>query len=447
MREIFKKSLTENLVTDCSVIAAVSGGADSLCLLLLLREVSSELNLKITVAHFNHNLQVHSHTDQEYVHSLCDSWNLKCFSQTWAEPKASEEAARRSRYEFLARVAQKQNSPFVLTGHTQSDLAETLLFNLVRGAGLSGMTSLKEVSPLPYCPKLSLLRPLLAFDSTQTREYCSKHHLIPRLDVSNENLLYNRNLLRHQVMPLLNQINTQAEKTLAQSVRILNQENDFLDQIATQAAEGIREITPEHITIDKEGLLVLNPVLARRVLRQTLKLFWGHLLDLKQQHIEQMLQMTRSPNGKRLHLPHNTLMTVEYHQIVIGYLKSASPPQSVSIGWEEEVIYGNYVFKLSMPPQHKIPKYGLLVNLHPTERLEIGAWQKGQKMRIEIGHKKVSDILGEAKIAQNKRLWIPVVTQKGQPIWLVGVRQSYYPLADTHAAMLTANKINMDCQA
>ncbi|MEN6478284.1 MAG: tRNA lysidine(34) synthetase TilS, partial [Anaerolineales bacterium] len=198
-----------------ALVVAVSGGADSLCLLHALHALAPELGYRLQVAHLDHGLRAAAAEDAAWVAALCARWGLPCTvgqaqvrALAEAEGRSLEEAARLARYRFLARVALRVGARAVAVGHTADDQAETLLLHLVRGAGLTGLVGMAPAAPWPLpedvaSAALTLLRPLLAVSRQDTVSYCAALGLTPRKDETNADPAYTRNRLRLELLPVL----------------------------------------------------------------------------------------------------------------------------------------------------------------------------------------------------------------------------------------------------
>jgi tRNA(Ile)-lysidine synthetase-like protein len=187
---------------------------------------------------------------------------------------------------------------------------------------------------------------------------------------------------------------------------------------------AIRQSAEGTFYLNKEAFFALPQVLAQEVLRQGLLELWGHLQNLENKHIQMMTRVARGRNGSSLSLPHNTVMTVSYDRLQFDLRQEEMLLPVVAIGLGEEKEYGGLTFSLRHTSGEICPDEGLFIYLQENERLTIGPWQHGEQMNIKIGHKKLSDILGEAKIAKRQRHLVPLVKQNDQPIWLVGVRKA-----------------------
>lgn len=203
------------------VLVGVSGGADSVATLLLLRELAPKFGFELMAAHFNHQLRPESADDLAYVRDLCKVLDVPCFTgegdvrEAAAARKAGmEEAARKMRYQFLAFVAQQKTCGAVVTGHTADDQVETILQRVLRGTGVRGVRGMLPRSQLPGAEALLLLRPLLETTRAETEAVCEAAGITPLIDSSNADRSLLRNRLRHEVLPALRGINPSLNRSL-----------------------------------------------------------------------------------------------------------------------------------------------------------------------------------------------------------------------------------------
>lgn len=204
------------------ILVAVSGGQDSLCLLQLLTDLQPQWHWHLGVAHCDHGWPT-DHGIADHVAKIAASYNLPYFQKSAHNLPETEAAARTWRYQALTAIAEEQNFPLVVTGHTQTDRAETLLFNLLRGSGSDGLQAMNWERALS--PTVTLLRPLLKISRQQTGDFCRQQQLPVWEDVLNQKLNYRRNRIRQELMPYLQQhFNPQVENNLAQTVEVITAE-------------------------------------------------------------------------------------------------------------------------------------------------------------------------------------------------------------------------------
>lgn len=214
------------------LLVAVSGGQDSLCLIKLLLDLQPKWGWHLAIAHCNHRWRPDSQANAEHVKQLAQVWSVPFFCQTATESLTSEAKARQWRYHVLTAIAQENTYQCLVTGHTASDRAETLLHNLIRGSGPDGLQALTWQRLLS--PDLKLIRPLLNVTRAETAQFCQALNLPVWEDSTNQDLNYARNRIRHELLPYLRaHFNPQVEPALAQTAELLRADVEYLEQAAT----------------------------------------------------------------------------------------------------------------------------------------------------------------------------------------------------------------------
>ncbi|HEY0075820.1 MAG TPA: tRNA lysidine(34) synthetase TilS, partial [Abditibacteriaceae bacterium] len=196
------------------ILAAVSGGADSMALLLALHQSQS----KIVVGHVNHGLRgAESDEDEAFVSQWCGSQDIKADSRRVQLQDSSENTARTARYAALVEMAHQHNCTLIATGHTADDVLETVLLNWLRGASIAGLGGIPSCRELGNC--LLLVRPLLQVTRRETRAFCEKNEWPWREDSSNESAVYTRNRVRHLLPEIAKAGNVSPDQLAKQTVR------------------------------------------------------------------------------------------------------------------------------------------------------------------------------------------------------------------------------------
>ena len=273
------------------VLCAVSGGADSMCLLHWLH---TQPDLELTAAHFEHGIRgEESLRDAAFVEAFCQRLGILCVTEhadvpTYAREMGLglEEAARELRYAFLERTADRLNCDYILTAHNADDNAETVLLNLCRGAGPAGLAGIPP-------ERGRILRPLLGCTRAEIEAYLRENGVPHVEDSSNDSTDYSRNRIRHQVMPVLRDLNPRFSEAALRSSRLLRQDGDCLDRLASAF---LREQGTENGLL-LPALLELHPALASRVLRA----FCGR--NLEQTHVDAVLRFCAGEGLGYLDLP------------------------------------------------------------------------------------------------------------------------------------------------
>jgi tRNA(Ile)-lysidine synthase len=225
------------------VLAGVSGGPDSLCLLGILQEAG----YRVIVAHFNHQLRPEADLEAASVSERAKRLGLPFVSdsadvRSYAEQQSLslEEAARILRYRFLFAAAREQAAQAVAVGHTADDQVETVLMHFLRGAGLSGLKGMEYRTILPvFDPQIPLVRPLLALWRGETEAYCREHDLEPHFDASNADTMYFRNRLRYALIPELEKYNPRIKESLLRSAQALQSDYAALQEGVESAWKNI----------------------------------------------------------------------------------------------------------------------------------------------------------------------------------------------------------------
>ena len=187
------------------VVVALSGGLDS-CVLLHLLRFAAPAHLDVVVAHYDHGIRRGSAADALWVRGLCEAWSVPLRTERSGEAAGSEDAAREARYDFLERIRREVSASSVLVGHHADDQAETVLFRVLRGTGISGLAA------IPRSRDPAIFRPLLGFWREELEVYARRVHLAWRHDPSNDELDYARNALRHRLLPDAVDISAEAER-------------------------------------------------------------------------------------------------------------------------------------------------------------------------------------------------------------------------------------------
>ncbi|MEP0754819.1 tRNA lysidine(34) synthetase TilS [Trichocoleus sp. Lan] len=238
------------------LLVAVSGGQDSLCLIKLLLDLQPKWGWHLGIAHCDHRWRPDSQANANHVEQLARTWQVSYYLETAPETPSitSEAAARQWRYQALSAIAQTNNFPYIVTGHTASDRAETLLYNLMRGSGADGLQALTWQRPLTPTlhPTLQLVRPLLEVSRAQTAQFCQEFQIPVWEDSTNQDFKYARNRIRQELLPYLQtHFNPQVEQTLAKTAELLRADVQYLEEAAQKLLQQALEnedspLSPEH---------------------------------------------------------------------------------------------------------------------------------------------------------------------------------------------------------
>ena len=265
------------------VLCAVSGGADSMCLLAQMLSLAAQTGFTVLCAHFDHRQRgEESQRDAEFVRAYCAEHAVPCFVEAYEGGRRDEAALRDARYAFLRRVAAEHNCRWIATAHTADDQLETMLLNLARGSGLRGMTGIAPVQG-------DLLRPMLDTTRADVEDYLRAHQIPHVEDSSNASDAYARNRLRRSAVPAMLSVNAQAVRHAAETAALLREDADFLDSLARQA-------------LDRDGAsLETLRSLPRPIRARVFRLLFG--AGLTKQHVESLHDFCCGDDPAALDLP------------------------------------------------------------------------------------------------------------------------------------------------
>ncbi|MDP6099925.1 MAG: tRNA lysidine(34) synthetase TilS [Dehalococcoidia bacterium] len=428
-----------------TVVVAVSGGPDSLCLLHLLHRLRSELCIGLHTAHLDHMLRgAEAAEDASFVEHICQGLGVP-FTVERQDVSAyrrrhrlsMEEASRRVRYRFLARVARDAGAGRVVVGHTSDDQVETVLMNLVRGAGARGLRGMAPVSSWPE-PETDILlvRPLLSVSHSNTEAYCGWLRLSPRQDISNLHFGPLRNRIRGRLLPLLQSMNPRVQEALLRTAQALTLDTDFL-------AGAVEAVWQEVVTGSGGGLCLhlmrfrqLHPALQRHMLLRAAGEVIGRE-DVEMVHVESALRLLYKPGSHHLTLPRGlTVTTLEEHAwLGKGEAPCPLPP-----------LEGEY--PLRVPGKSRLPGWRVTATISDSGEadssgpgddalsglaayMDFDAAGSGLTVRPRRpgdrfrplglgGDKKLQDFMVDARIPRPWRGRVPVVCSPRHLLWLVG---------------------------
>ena len=461
-RFILRHAMIKNGET---VLVAVSGGADSLALLYGLHALHSQLDCQLHVAHLNHCLRPDADADADFVQQHASHLELPCTIQSTDVPRlvkqwklSVETAARKARYQFYEEVCKQIGATKVALGHHQDDTAETVLMNLIRGSGSSGLKGITPVRDLRF------IRPLSGFTRRQIDTFLASKGLVPRQDSTNTDTRYLRNRIRHELIPRLeNDYNPNIKVGLSRTADVLGAESEYLDTVAQEALETCRIRDPdtvkalatlESVVLNREKFQQFHIAVQRRVLRLSFFEMLESLGDLYFSHCEAMLSLIEgsAPNAA-LALP-NGLRFRRVYQCLIFEVNTSSR-SSFTIETE------SFAYPLAVPGKT------FIAALNTEITAELGDIRSGETLRLPDGRyeaifdyervkrafadlpsetfpltvrnrlqgdrfqpygmrgtKKIKDFMIDAKVPRYERDRIPMLVCGDTVLWVVGYTTS-----------------------
>ncbi len=296
------------------LLIAVSGGQDSLCLTQLMLDLKPKWGWHIGIVHCDHCWREDSQANANYVREIADNMSIPFYLEAASQSLTSEAAARDWRYQVMSAIAESNNYQCIITGHTATDRAETVLYNLIRGSGADGLQALTWQRPLKN--EIMLVRPLLEVTRRQTGKFCQDFQLQVWLDSTNQDLKYARNRIRQELIPYLEEkFNPKVESNLAQTAELLQAEVEYLEQTAEELrfkAEIINDFEDFTILLrlNRQVLQKAPLALQRRAIRQVLQKILPNAPGFE--HIEKLVALIGAPNRSQTDpFPGGTIAVVQ----------------------------------------------------------------------------------------------------------------------------------------
>ncbi|MBP2655854.1 MAG: tRNA(Ile)-lysidine synthase [Firmicutes bacterium] len=426
------------------VLVACSGGPDSLALVRIMHTLAGEYGVELAVAHVNHMLRgSESDADEAFVREFCAAAGLPVYLTKIDVPRfidvsgrSTEDAARILRYSYLRKVAAALGGAKIATGHHRDDQAETVLLNLFRGTGMTGLRGIKPNNG-------GIIRPLLDISRSEIEIYCREQGLNPRLDSTNLKTDYLRNYVRLELMPLLkNKLNVNLTDALFRTASLVGDAQDFIEKSVKAAWPMVARCEEDKIELNCGELMKLHLALAREIIRAAIEKKRGTLKGITFSHVENLLELAANgETGKVVELPGNLIARKEYWSIILEMPKLAKETTGIRPPGVEIMIPGTtYIPELEIEITAELLKSMPEKNLGGavfdwrklTPPLYVRTRQDGDRFWPSgmSGSKKLKKYFIDAKVPRAERDRIPVLCDSKGIIWLAGCRQAQRGIPD-----------------
>lgn len=400
------------------VIIGVSGGADSMCLLELIKMSIPIKN--IICVHINHNIREESKDEEQFVKDYCLKNKIIFETIAFNKGKYNESELRKKRYQFFDEIVNKYQAKYLLTAHHGDDLIETILMRLTRGSNLKGYAGIELKSKRK---NYEILRPLLYMTKDEIIEYNNVNKISHVTDESNFKDDYTRNRYRHYVLPFLKKENENVHlKYLKFSNELLvyyNYVNEIVkNNIEKRYSNGV---------YDLENFKNQDNLIKRKIIEELLRLqYIDNLEQITDKHVQSILSLTNKSNGI-LNLPNELIIEKSYNKLIFTYK-------------QEEVYDFNYILEksLSLPfgefflVDKSDDNSNFCIKLESSEialPLHVRTRKNGDKIKVKNlnGTKKVKDILIDEKVPIKEREKIIILTDNEDSIlWIPGIKKSSF---------------------
>ena len=440
LEKVEKYCITNKLIEKGDrIVVGVSGGPDSLCLLSLLNSLKDKYELRLIVVHINHSLREEADFEENYVKEIATKLNLNFFSKKVdinmlsKERKCStEEVARNVRYEFFREVLEKTNSNKIAVAHNKNDNAETVLMNIIRGSGNTGVSGIDNKNN-------DIIRPLICIGRDEIEKYCEEKSLTTMIDKTNFETVYTRNKVRNLVIPMLKEINPDIIESLNRFSEIVRDEEEFIEEYVKEIYNKIVIHNEDELYIEKNEFLELKVGLKRRILRMAIYEFNKSLKDVSFKTVNNAIdEIEHSQNGNIIKIVPGVKIFVQYNKL--KFIK-------------EKIEIEDYIYELNIPGRVYLKEINKWITVEVKNAEDVGITEKnpnihffdiaktGKKLYVRNrkngdyfyptgmeGKKKLKDFFSDLKL--EKRDEIPIVTNGAEIVWVVGLRSSKKFLKD-----------------
>lgn len=301
-----------------------------MCLLDILNKIRKEqlINFNIYVAHINHMIREEASDDEKYVQEYCIKNEIQFFSkkidiisESKKDKRSTEETGRKARYDFFEEILLKTKSNKIATAHTANDNAETVLMNIIRGSGTSGLKGIQPIRNSKF------IRPLIETTRLQIEEYCEQNNLNPRIDKTNKENIYTRNKIRNLLIPYIQkEFNPNIINTLNRLSQISSQENQYLEEVVEDEYKRIviRENliinntseeynlfnNHKYIEINLKQFNSLKMVIKSRIILYTINKLLGNCQGIELIHIKDIIKLCDNNIGNKFLVPNKKIKII-----------------------------------------------------------------------------------------------------------------------------------------
>lgn len=296
------------------IVLAVSGGPDSIFMLDILNKIRNDenINLKfdIAVCHVNHMIRQEANSEEEFVKEFCNKINIECFSKRIDvinlannNKIGTEEAGRMARYNFFEEIYNKTNANKIAVAHNKNDNVETIIMNLLRGSGVSGLKGIDPIRDEKY------IRPIIEIDRSDIEKYCSENDLKPRIDKSNFENIYTRNKIRNIVIPYIKEnFNPNIIQTVTRLSQLVKEEDEFLNDLtSSEYSDLLIKSDKKTIILDLKKFNKESRVIKKRIIIYTVTELFGSSKGLEKIHIEDLVKLCENNIGNKFLTPNKNL--------------------------------------------------------------------------------------------------------------------------------------------
>jgi len=402
-------------------VVLVSGGADSACAAAGLAHAIGPVG--VHALHVNYGLRRSADRDERVCRDLCSRLRIDLHIE---RPKALggnlQAAARETRYAAAEQLRARTGGDWIATGHTRTDLAETVLYRLAVSPGTRALRGLPGRSG-------RVVRPLMGLERGETRRLAAEALLPFADDETNLELDFARNRLRSEVLPVLHELSPAVERNIAETQAELIEEAHLLERVVLEALEAAGAGAGA-VAIRADALEGSEPALRRLALRALAERTTGRAIPLGRQRAEQIMRLAARPEGGEVDLGRGARAICEHGLIrFVASSKADAAPEPVSLRVPGSCRFGGWEVRAEVRPGPIEPAGPDLATLDAEaigEQLEVRTWREGDRMRPlgMDGTKSLQDLFTDRGVPRSLRHHLPVVTAGGHVVWVAGVAVS-----------------------
>jgi len=417
------------------IICSVSGGPDSLCMLLALDRLRKELGFHIFIFHLNHLLRdKDSEEDTVFVAEVAGKLGVQAYIETCdirklakQNKKSIELSAREERIRRQLALIKELKADRIATGHTLSDQAETVLYRIIRGCGLNGLAAMQPQSGI-------FIKPLLCIFREQSEHFCRELGYDYRVDQTNFDLSSDRNKIRNRVIPLMNEMfDRDVRSSLVRLSGLAAEDEEALENITSVEFDRIAVKAKDEIRILKADLLRQPGALLNRILRRVILSIKGDVVDVDEESIKSILKILNASGGyKVVDVGSGIRAGTEYDWIVFfrkPYAGKVFNERYLDVPGDLEVDGISILFRTGIFEMDQVCISGdeNVANMDLSSikgMIRVRQWHRGDRM-VPLGvgfEKKVQDIFVDKKIPFQKRRTWPILCDEEKIIWIPGIK-------------------------
>lgn len=340
-----------NMIEDGDVlVVGVSGGADSVALIHILQSLSKDVSVKLHVVHIHHGIRKEASEDADFVKALCNDLGLPFYLYCADIPlmakeqgKSEEEMGRDYRYQCFDEVARSVSANKIAVAHHLNDQAETILFHIIRGTDLKGLTGMRPVSKREDKPEI--IRPLLSVTRVEIEEYLNSSLISWKEDITNRDTDYSRNALRNIIIPAMEDINAQVVTHITRLGMQVAQYEGYMDKQVWDYIDKYVNVSREEIILDREKLQETDDILKNKIIYELLGIICNGKKDISHEHVMSVNELLDNQSGKKIMLPYGVTAILVYEKLIIRKsLQQEKHDGEIltyidDVVWKEEAVY------------------------------------------------------------------------------------------------------------